>query len=250
MAAIKQYRTPVFTFEHAASVWGTSYWALSGKEMLDWLIATQARLNEKGVHGLYDHRPSFSTTDPERHVCWCRKPKVGEIPEEITNAYAVEIEKYPSWMTNDQRIEYLLQKSWSVLFFKWDTMSAEPTGFNLLLAKLLAESDSSGVGLTLFDSSDLYVTYNPVEWMKKYHDPYPVDDLAKQKVAYDQWLILSGFRRYYTADTSGGIVATPWYFRAPVSDSTFGGGIKESPSYKIHPLQVTGGTYTPPGYEP
>ena len=248
MAVIKQYRTPVFTFDHASNVWGSSYWALTGKEMLDWLIATQARINEKGVHGLYDHRPSFSPT-ANRHVCWCRKPKVGEIPSPITDAYAVEIEKYPSWMNNDQRIEYLLQKSWSVLFFKWDTMSAEPTGFNLLLAKLLAESDSSGVGLTLFDSSDLYVNYNPIEWMKKYSEPYPVEDLAKQKVAYDQWLTLSGFRRYYVTADNGSIVATPWYFRVPVAGSAFGEGIQESPSYKLHPLQVTGGTYIPQGYE-
>ena len=248
MAAIKQYRTPVFTFEQASGAWGSAYWALSGKEMLDWLIATQARIDDMRVHGIYDHRPSFSET-AVRHVCYCRKPKVGEIPTSITDTYAVEIEKYPSWMTTSQRIEYLLQKSWSVLFFKWETMSAEPTGFNLLLAKILSESDKTGVGLTLLDSSDLYVNCNPSEWMKKYQEPYPVADLEKQKIAYDQWLTLSGFRRYYLEDERGFIVPTPWYFRAPVSDASFGEGIKESPTYKLHPLTVTGGTYVPIGYE-
>lgn len=248
MATIKQYRTPVFTYGHAEGVWGSSYWALSGKQMLDWLIATQARTDAPRVHSMYEHRPSFSPT-AARNMCWCMKPKVGEIPDGITETYSYDISKYPTWMNSDQKIEYLLQKSWALLFFKWDSMSVEPNTFNLLLAKVLAAADDSKIGLAILDTKDLYVNFNPVEWGKKYSDPYPVADLDAQKALYEQWLTWSGFRRYYTAGAGTKIVATPWYFRAPVENSSYGVGIKEYPPYQPHPLQVTGGTYYPNGYE-
>lgn len=244
---IIEYREPTFTHDDVKKAWGEAYWGLSGQMMLDWIMSIQAKIRGLGAQAHYDHRPGINPV-ALRNVCWCIKPIVGEIPEDITDTYIFDIKDFPSGLPAEKKEEYILQKSWAHLYFKWDTMSVEPQVFNLLLAKLLAASDYNKVGLVILDTKDLYVNYNPVKWCKKYSAEYPVSDLDKQKELYEQWLTWSGFRRYYVSDDKGKFIATPWYFRAPVEGIPFGKDIKEYPPYKLHPLKVSGGTFYPPGY--
>lgn len=239
------YREPVFTHDTAKKAWGEAYWSLSGKAMLDWVISGKKKVTGLNMQGWYDHRPKMLPI-ATRNICWCMNISKGEIPKEITDTYSIDIDTYPSWLLPEQYEEYKLKKSWTHIYFKWDSMSIQPQVFNLLLAKLLAFSDYNKIGLVVFDIKDLYVNFNPVEWYKKYHEPYPVEDLDKQKALYEQWLTWSGFKRYYTVET-GQLIATPWYYRIPVKDSSFGSSIQEFPEYQLHPLAVTSGTFYPPG---
>lgn len=245
MAELIFYREPVFTHDFAEKAWGSSYWALSGKAMFDWIMSLKPDSRGLNIQGWYDHRPSISQA-PIRHICWVRNIKENEVPLDITESYSYPIEEYPSLVPIEERPAFLLKKSWVQILFKWDTMSVPPNIFNLLLAKILALSDYNKIALVLADTKDLYINYNPIEWSTKYNKPYPTEDLDKQKELYEQWLTWSGFKRYYTADGLD-LIATPWYYRIPEEGNAYGSYIKEYPEYKLHPLPVTGGIYYPPG---
>lgn len=248
MAEVIGYREPVFTFDHAQKVWGESYWALSGKAMLEWVLNSRPKVRGLGVLGWYDHRP-FILPVAVRRICWCENIHLGEVPKDITDTYEYPLKEFPQKLEPERREEYLLQKSWLLVNFKWDTMSIAPHIFNLLLAKILALADYNKIGLVVFDTKDLYVNYNPIEWLQKYDMPYPVEDLDAQKTEYERWLTWSGFKRFYDSGPKQQFIGTPWYFRAPVEGASYGSTLPEYPPYKLHPLSVTGGLFYPTGLE-
>lgn len=244
-----QYREPVFTHDRAENAWGKSFWHLSGRELLSWIRTAHKGAIGLDLHAMYDHRMFFSENS-KRLVVWAIKPKLNEIPEDILSSYVIEVDIFPSnLLSAEARQEYLIQKAWSHLYFKWDSLSMKPHEFNLLLAKIIATAERERLGLVILDTKDLYVNYNPIEWLKRYDAPYPVEDLNKQKEVYEQWLTFSGFRRLYQY-IQGKLVGTPWYFRVPEKTVVpYGYSIQEYPPYQVHPLQVTEGTFIPDGYE-
>lgn len=248
MAEAIVYRQPVFSHDNAEKAWGKSYWALSGKAMLDWILSISPK-KRLGIQGWYDHRPCMNPI-ATRNICWVRNVEVGEIPEDIVKTYSYPLKEYPSYIKPEDREEYLLKKSWVQVIFKWDTMSVAPNVFNTLLAKILASSNYNKIALAILDTKDLYVNYNPVEWSKVYNKPYPVEDLDKQKELYEQWLTWTGFKRFYTFDGTH-LISTPWYYRLPEEVSiAYGSSIREFPEYQVHPLPVMDGIFYPPGLKP
>ena len=243
-----RYRLPAFTHDYAEKAWGKSYWLISGIILLEWIKTVSSRPID--LHAWYDHR-KFLNPDGTRCVAYTLKPSKGEIPDAITDTYKIEVdeEEFPEHLdTQEKRDQYILENSWCHLFFKWDTMSLEPHIFNLLLSKISCVASLNKIALVVVDTVDLYVNYNPNEWMKRFKKPYPVKDLEGQKEVYSNSLTYSGFQRLNEYDKKLGLIETPWYYKIPtVEPEKYGEGIREFPEYKVHPIEVTGGTFYPQG---
>lgn len=241
-------REPVFTFDHAKKVWGESYWALDGYRMLQYARRLGYRNPDPTLKGLWDYRPNFGSL-ATRNVCYIRPVELGEVPNEIIRTYAIEDIELPDNLTLEELELYILQKSWAMLFIKWDSLSLKPERFNTLLYKFILIADHSKQGIVILDTKDLYVNVNPYDYQSKFDNPYPVEDLQGQIDAYDQWLTFAGFNRYYITGDKG-LVATPWYYRIPrINAENDVVGIQEVPQYKLHPIETTQGIFYPIGYD-
>lgn len=242
-------REPVFTFDQAKKAWGEGYWALDGYRMLLYVRRLGYKKSAPSLSGVWDYRPCINPI-ATRNVCFIRPVEVDEVPREITDAYEHPVVDAPDNFTFVQKQEYMLKKSWAILFVKWDSLSIDPDKFNTLLYKYILISDSTKQGIVLLDTKDLYVNVNPYEFHTKFEKPYPVEDLQAQKDKYYEWLTYAGFNRLYMRDDKNSLIETPWYYRVPrVNAENDTVGIKELPEYQVHPLHLLKGTFYPTGYD-